>query len=148
MTTLRSIGFVTLFVVALGGWTRTGTRKEMLRVQVRSASGAGAKVGVHLRTRGLYVMRDGGMFGQPSNVDTTMSTPAEETLFGVGDADLEAVAPTGQLVMSVTRVSPTASPARRLTGHAFRVAHAAFAEPYEVSVVSPRTVGTRERATH
>jgi hypothetical protein len=67
-----------------------------------------------------------------------MSTPAEMTLFGVGDADLEAVAPTGRRVLSVTRASPTPSPARRLTGHAFRVAHAAFAEPYQVSVVKPR----------
>jgi hypothetical protein len=138
MTTLRSAGYFTLFVAALAGWTRTGTRKEMLRVQVRSASGVSAKVGVHLRTRGLYLMRDGGMFGQPSNIDTTMSTPADVTLFGVGDADLEAVAPAGRLVVSVTRVSPTASPARRLNGHAFRIAHAAFAEPYEVSVVNPR----------
>jgi hypothetical protein len=138
MTTLRSIGCVALFVIALAGWTGTGTRKEMLRVQVRSARGTSAKVPVRLRTRGLYLMRAGGMFGQASDTDTTMSTPAEVTLFGVGDADLEAVAPTGRLVLSVTRVSPTPSPAQRLTGHAFRVAHAAFAEPYQVSVVKPR----------
>jgi hypothetical protein len=138
MTTLRSIGFVTLFVVALAGWTRTGARKEMLRVPVRAAAGASAKVGVHLRTRGLDVMRDGGMFGQPSDVDTTMSTPAEVTLFGVGDADLEAAAPTGQLVVSVTPFSQDPRPTRRLTGHAFRVAHAAFEQPYEVSVVNAR----------
>ena len=137
MITLRSFGFATLFVVALAGWTRPAPRKEMLRIQVRSASGARAKVGIHLRTRGLYLMGNGGMFGQPSSVDTTMSTPAEVTLFGIGDADIEALAPTGKLVVSVTRVSTDAEPTRRLTGHAFRVAHAAIAEPYEVDVVKP-----------
>ena len=138
MITLRSIGFATLFVVALAGWTRPAPRKEMLRIQVRSASGARAKVDVHLHTRGLYVMRYGGMFGQPLSGDTTMSTPAEVTLFGIGNADIEAVAPTGKLVVSVTRVSPDAEPTRRLTGHAFHVAHTALAEPYEVNVVKPR----------
>jgi hypothetical protein len=138
MTTFRSIGFATLFVVALAGWTHPAPRKEMLRVQVRSATGAHAKVGVNLRTRGLYLMANGGMFGQPSSVDTTMSTPAEVTLFGIGDADLEAAAPTGKLVVSVTRVSPDAEPTRRLTGHAFHVAHTAIAEPYDVSVVKPK----------
>jgi hypothetical protein len=132
MTTLRSIGYLTLFVVALAGWTRTGTRKEMLRLQVSSASGA--KVGVHLRTRGLYVMREGGMFGQPATTDTTMSTPANVTLFGVGDADLEAVEPTTRLVVRVTQLSQNAPPARRLTGRVFRVTHAAVAEPYQVRV--------------
>ena len=138
MTTFRSIGFATLFVLALAGWTRPAPRNEMLRVQVRSATGARAMVDVHLRTRGLYLMGNGGMFGQPSSVDTTMSTPAEVTLFGIGDAELEAVSPAGRLVVSVTRVSPDAEPTRRLTGHAFHVAHAQLAEPYEVNVVKPR----------
>lgn len=137
MTTFRSIGFVMLSVVALAGWTRTGVRKELLRVQVRPAAGARVKVGVHLRTHGLNVMQAGGMFGQPSSVDTTLSTPAEVTLFGVGDADLEAVSPTGKLQVSVTPVSQDARPTRRYIGRVFRVAHAAVAEPYEVGVVGP-----------
>ena len=141
MHTLRTAGFAACLVVALAGWTAPEARKEMLRLHLSSASGA--PVRVHLSARGLIIIPAHPLSGrQQAATDTTISAPADVTLGGVGEAELEVIGPAISLVVEVTQIRQNAPPMERLTGRAFRVTHATYAEPYHVTVV-PSTPQTR-----
>ena len=130
MPTLRTIGCHTLLVLAVAGWTHIGARKEFLRLNVRSASGA--PVGVRLQTRGIVVIPNHSTGRLPETLDTTFVTPAVITLGGVGDADLEVTTAGATLAVDAAQLRPNAPPAERLTGTTFRISHGTYAEPYHI----------------
>jgi hypothetical protein len=141
MPTLRTTACLALLVAALSGWTHARVRKEMLRLQVRSASGS--PVRVRLQARGLVIIPEHPTVARlPTTTDTTIVTPVTLTLGGVGEADIEAAASTEVLVIEAVQLRPNAPPTQQLTGRTFRVTHATYEEPYRVmqteSASSPR----------
>ena len=133
MPTLRTVGCHALLVLALAGWTHIGARKEFLRLNVRSASGA--PTSVRLQTRGIVVIPDRSTGRLPETLDTTFVTPAVITLGGVGDADLEVTTAGAMLAVDAAQLRPNAPPAERLTGTTFRISHGTYAEPYRIVAV-------------
>jgi hypothetical protein len=140
MPTLRTTACLAV-IVALSGWMRTGSRKEMLRLEVRSASGSAVRVRLH--AQGLVIIPEHPTIARlPTTTDTTIVTPVTLTLGGVGEAELEAVAGAEVLVVDALQLRTNAPPAQQLRGNAFRVTHPTYAEPYRVIVIetppSPR----------
>lgn len=132
MKTLRVAGIVGLVIAAVAAWTPTHPRKELVRLQLSAASGA--VVGVRVATRGLIVLAPNPSKGrQPAQLTTTISTPTELTLGGIGEADIDIVDSVTTLVADVTQVRQNAPPAQRLTGRSFRVSRATYSEPYRVT---------------
>jgi hypothetical protein len=108
----------------------------MLRLSVRSASGAPARV--HLSAHGLMIIPAHPTSAHlPANTDTTINTPAELTFAGVGEADLELIDAGATLIVDATQIRQNAPPARRLTGRTFHVTRATYADPYDLTVVPP-----------
>jgi hypothetical protein len=114
----------------------------MLRLQLSSVSGA--PVRVHLSARGLFIIPTHPLPVRPPAVsDTTISAPAELTLVGVGEAELEVIDPATSLVVEVTQVRQNAPPLQRLTGRVFRIGRTSWSEPYRVAAVPPATISGR-----
>jgi hypothetical protein len=121
------------FLVALAAWTRPDARKELVRLQLSSPSRAA--VTVRVSTHGLAIVQERSSHGGlPTEVDTTVSTPASLRLFGVGDADITVIDPAATLIVDVTQLRPNAPPVQRLSGRVFHVTHAAGAEGYAVAL--------------
>lgn len=131
MRMLRAAAYLGLLVIALTAFRRTDARKEFVWLQVSSSSGTP----VHLRvsTRGLIVIAPLPSRGRFPVHDTTLSTPVDLTLAGIGEADLEIVDSPAKLVVDVKQVRPNAPPAQRLTGKAFRVSRVSYLELYQVT---------------
>jgi hypothetical protein len=122
-----------VLLLALAAWTRTTVKKELVSLQLSSPSRAA--VTARVSTHGLAIVQDHSSHGGlPTQVDTTVSTPATLRLFGVGDADITVVDPSATLIVDVTQLRPNAPPARRLTGRVFHVTHSAGADGYAVAL--------------
>jgi hypothetical protein len=138
MPTSRVLGTFGLLVVAATAWTRADVRKEFVRLQLSSRSGAAVRV--HVATHGLVILEPRPTPPpQPAELTTTLTTPITLTLAGVGEADLDVVDSTTTLVVDVTQVRANAPPVQHLTGRAFRIARTAYTEAYRVTAgnVSP-----------
>jgi len=132
MQTFRTLGYAGLLVVAVAAWTRTDARKEFVRLQLSSSSGAAARV--HVTSRGLIIIAPQPKHGRyPAQVDTTISAPVELTFAGIGEADFEIVDPARTLVVDVTQVRQQAPPVEHLVGTGFRVSRTTYSEPYRVA---------------
>ena len=106
--------------------------KEHVRVQLRTLSGTPARVRVI--TRGLIVITPViGTGKQPWQIVTTVTTPAEVALGGVGEADLRIMDTTTSLIAEVTHVRAIPIPPQRLSGQAFRVSRTRESEPFGVT---------------
>jgi hypothetical protein len=134
MQTLRTAGYVGLMVVALTAWTRKDARKEYVRLQLSTRSGAPALV--HVTTRGLIALTPRlSQARQPWQVIATISAPSELSFGGVGEADIRLVDSAATLIVDVTQVRQSAPPAQRLVGQAFRVSRAAYTDPFRVTAL-------------
>ncbi|HET7187771.1 MAG TPA: hypothetical protein VFI52_06440 [Gemmatimonadaceae bacterium] len=142
MPTSRVLGTLGLLVLAVTAWTRADARKEFVRLQLSSPSGA--LVRVHVATHGLIILEPQSRGGQPpAEVSTTISTPITLTLAGIGEAHVEVVDSTTTLNVDVTQVRANAPPVQHLTGRAFRIGRSAYTEPYRVSVIEHATISER-----
>ena len=134
MPTSRVLGTLGLLVLAVTAWTRADARKEFVRLQLTSRSGA--TVNVHVATHGLIILEpQQTRRPQPAEISTTISTPVTLTLAGIGEADLEVVDTAMTLLVDVTQVRANAPPVQHLTGRAFRIGRTAYTEPYRVTAI-------------
>lgn len=142
MPTLRVFGTLGLLVLAVAAWAPSHPRKEFVRLQLSSPSGA--PVRVRVATHGLLVLEPQATGGQPSaEASMTLSTPAKLTLAGIGEAEIEAVTPATGLVVDVTQVRANAPPVQHLTGRAFRIGRTTYTEPYRVTAIDRSAISGR-----
>mgnify|MGYP001544468830 CR=1 FL=1 len=141
MKILRAVGCVGLLLVTLTAWTGRHVRKELVRLQLSTRSGAPAQVRVV--TRGLFAMAPPLSHARQA----TVSTPVELSFGGIGEADIRVVDSTAALVVLVTQVRQHAPPAQRLVGPAFRVSRTASTEPFLVTPLEKATASERQAAS-
>ena len=142
MPSSRVLGTLGLLALAVTAWAPPHPRKEFVRLQLSSPSGA--PVRVRVATRGILILEPRPTGGQPSaEASTTISTPAKLTLAGIGEAEIEAVAPATTLVIDVTQVRANAPPVQHLTGRAFRIGRTTYTEPYRVTAIDRATISRR-----
>jgi hypothetical protein len=132
MRTDRNAGYLGLLAVALTGWAQRDARKELVRLQVTSSSGA--PVRARVTTRGLIITEPSPSQGSgQAQVTMTISTPSAVTLGGIGDADLELIDSATTIIVDVVQLRLNAFPAQRLVGKAFHVSRTTYTEPYRVT---------------
>ena len=141
MPTSRVVVTLGLLVLAVGAWTRADARKEFVRLQLSSRTGA--PVQVRVATHGLIILEPRATRGpQPAEVSTTISTPITLTLAGIGEADVEVADSTTTLNVDVTQVRANAPPVQHLTGRAFRIGRTTYSELYRVTSIDHPVIST------
>ena len=142
MPTSRVIGTLGLLILAVTALTRADARKEFVRLQLSSRTGA--PVQVRVATHGLIILEPQPTRGpQPAEVSTTISTPITLTLAGIGEADVEVADSTTTLNVDVTQVRANAPPLQHLTGRAFRIGRTTYSELYRVTAVDYTATSAR-----
>ena len=138
----RMLVRLALLVLAITAWTRADARKEVVRLQLSSRTGA--PVQVRVVTRGLIILEPRTTREpQPAEVSTTISTPITLILAGIGEADVEVADSTTTLDVDVTQVRGNAPPVQHLTGRAFRIGRTTYSELYRVTAIDYTATSAR-----
>ena len=142
MPTSRVLVTLGLLVLAVAAWKRADARKEFVRLQLSSRTGA--PVHVRVATHGLIILEPQPTRGtHPAEVSTTISTPITLTIAGIGEADVEVADSTTTLNVDVTQVRANAPPVQHLTGRAFRIGRTTYSELYRVTALDDVPSATR-----
>lgn len=141
MPSLR-ITIPTLALLATAAWAPETARKEHVRIELGTESGAAGQA--RIVTRGLIIIAPTPTTGrQPWQVVRTMDVPGELLLGGIGEADVRLVDSAATLVANVVQIRRDPPPAQRLTGRGFRVSRSAYTEPYTIVPLGDARVSDR-----